>query len=85
MQDLGQEGVQTQLEEAYWDEEGCNFNLGLLACISKQTTGKLDDGTPYTAPEDTRPISMVDTANRLLANAARIRWEQHLARWISAE
>ena len=41
-----------------------------------------DIGDVY-APEGTRPLSIVDTSNRILANAFRHRWEPQLAQWIS--
>ena len=40
-------------------------------------------GDYYEAPS-TRPLSIVNTDNRLLANAARIRWEPILSKWVSA-
>jgi hypothetical protein len=44
-----------------------------------------DDGTPCYLASDTRPLCIVDTANRLMANAARLRWEQHLEGWLAKE
>ena len=85
MQELSSADITAKLEAAYHDEEACTFNLGLLACIPKQTTGVTADGTQVCAVEDTRPISMVDTANRLLANSARLRWEPYLGEWISPD
>ena len=85
MQEMCRDDVQDILDVAYYDEESCNFNLSLLACLPKKTTGTTCDGTPFAAPEDTRPISMVDTANRLLANAVRLRWEPVLGAWVSEE
>ena len=65
--------------------EGHPFNLGLLVCIPK----KVDEhhpqhGAVYTA-EGTRPLSIVDIANRILANAYRYRWQPTLAAWVSPE
>lgn len=85
LQELQRTDGTALLEEAYRDETGCHFNLGLMACIPKVTTGVSPGGTAYVSPADTRPISMVDTANRLMANAARLRWESHLGAWISSE
>ena len=34
---------------------------------------------------DTRKLCIVDTANRLLANAARLRWEQNISGWLASE
>ena len=75
-----------RLEQAYHDDHsnaGHAFNVGLLVCIPKSSSGALADGTPYYAPANTRPLALVDTSNRLIANAARFRWEPLLAAWVS--
>ena len=83
MQDLSKEQSGDLLEEAYRDEADCNFNLGLLCCLPKKADGTTDTGLPIFTADSTRPLSIVDTANRLLANAARLRWEGMLERWLS--
>ena len=40
------------------------------------------EGCPVYLAEDTRPLCIVDTANRLLTSAARIRWERLFCRWL---
>lgn len=85
LRELGQENGIEQLEAAYHDSAGCDFNMGLLACIPKATTGTTAAGQAYVSPADTRPISMVDTSNRIMANAARLRWEGNLGAWICNE
>ena len=74
----GPEAIQA-LESAYWDEVDCPFNLGLVACIPKGDPLRDAGGVAYFHPGDFRPISMVDTAKRLMASAARIRWKRPLA------
>jgi hypothetical protein len=55
-----------------------NFNLGLLCCLAKGD-GELDeDGRCYHPASGTRPLAIVDTVNRLVANAMRLAWE---GRW----
>ena len=76
LKELESEQGTEHLETAYVDEPACQFNLGLLACIPK-VTGQV------VAPDETRPISMVDTSNRLLASAARLRWERILGAWVA--
>ena len=71
------------LERAYGDEDACNFNKGLLCCIPKQADGELANGTEYFQAGNTRPLSIVGTSNRPLANAARYRWEPIFADWVS--
>ena len=59
------------------------FNLGILTCIGKRPIGQEEGvGDVYDAA-GTRPLSIVDTANRLIASAYRLRWEPHLASWVS--
>jgi hypothetical protein len=59
------------------------FNLGILCCLPKKTTGVDEDvGEFYEAPA-TRPLSLVNTDNRILASAARIRWEPTFSLWVS--
>ena len=47
---------------------GEDFNLALMVCIPKCADGLLEDNMPYYAPGGTRPISIVDSANRILAS-----------------
>ena len=55
----------------------------LLHCICKCPVDQQEGvGDVYEAA-GTRPLSIVDTANRLIASAYRIRWEPCLASWVS--
>ena len=56
-----------------------SFNLGILACIPK---GSGDDPPDASA---TRPLSIVNTDNRILASSRRIRWEPILEEWVSGD
>ena len=59
-----------------------DFNLGLLFCIPKTAT--FEDpilGSVYAA-EATRPISVTDVSNRILASAYKRRWEPIISCWI---
>ncbi len=59
------------------------FNFATLALIPKKTAGTSDDGTHYFRPEDFRPLSIVNTDNRLMANAYRLRIDPILERGVS--
>jgi len=85
LQTLSRPGAADVLRSAYADEsaDGHEFNLGILCCLPKRPSGNTENGTPYYAPENTRPLSIVNCDNRLLANAARIRWEEPLNTWVS--
>ena len=85
LQDLMHPNSAHILDEAYADEADCFFNLGFLCCLPKQATGSTEDGANIYTPENTRPLSIVDTANRILANSARLRWERLLEAWLSPE
>ena len=57
------------------DETGHDFNLGLLVCLGKKPESHDDiHGDIYT-PDSTRPLSIVNTDNRIIANAAKHCWE----------
>ena len=56
------------------DEGGHDFNLGILYCLPPKLEGIDADLGEYYEAVATRPLSLVNTDNQLLANAARIRW-----------
>ena len=61
-----------------WD-----FNFAYLWLLPNKPTGALADGRKYYAGEHTRPLSIVNTDNRLLASAVRLVVEEPFGRWIS--
>jgi hypothetical protein len=74
------------LREAYHDEgesQQHDFNLGRLVCLVKTISGCHEELGEYCIPEGTRPLSIVNTDNRIITNAARLRWEPILDKWIS--
>ena len=50
------------------DAPADDFNLAYMVCISKEDEGISADGMPYCSAGGTRPISIVDAANRVLAS-----------------
>ena len=73
------------LQAAYHDElvEGLHgYNLGKLVCLPKKASGVDEHGLEYYAPEDTRPLTLVNCDNRIIANATRLQWEVHLQPWV---
>jgi len=84
-QALAQPQATRGLEEAYADEivAGRDFNLGILCYIPKRPSGNTEEGTPYYAPGNTRPLSIVNTDSRLIASAARLRRGTPLNDWVS--
>ena len=86
-QAMQQPDFSEQVREAYdlQPQQPHPFNLGTLVCLPKKAVAHHDELGDVFTPEGTRPLSIVDTANRLLANAFRRRWEPILARWISPE
>ena len=85
-QTLSEDQVERMLQNAYCDEGDAgrhDFNLGTLVCLPKKATGFDDRAGEYYAAESTRPLSIVNTDNRIIANAARLRWEPHYNTWIS--
>ena len=76
----------TKLQAAYYDEKKArphNFNLSTLVCLPKAPAGSDGDSGDFYDPEGTRPLSVVNCDNRLVANAARLRWEKNLEHWVS--
>ena len=66
-------------------DHGDFFNQGLLRCLPKAQAG--DDaveGAFYEA-SSTRPLTIVNTDNRVSASAYRLRWEPILEPWISSQ
>ena len=81
---LSTSGASAEMTAAYADEEfatgmGHGFNHGLLVMTPKAPAGTQADGTPLYAPSGLRPLSLVNCDNRLIASAARLRWELLLA------
>ena len=65
--------------------EGHSFNLGLLICLGKEPRAQDLDHGAVLRESNTRPLRIVNTDNRILANAARLRWERILNPWISPQ
>ncbi len=61
----------------------CDFNRGYLCCLGKKISGEDPDKGSYFTPPSTRPLSVVNTDNRLLANSWRCVLEPIFARWVS--
>ena len=73
------------LQQAYWDEDTRQthlFNESILVCLPKKSTKHLEDGTAIYELGNTRPLNIVNSDNRILASAARNRYETNLAGWI---
>ena len=64
--------------------EHCHdFNASILCLLAKKPIGVDDSAGTYFHPKDTRPLSICNVDNRLLASAARLAWEPILERWVS--
>ena len=55
-----------------------DFNMAMLVCIPKAADGLLKDSTPYYPPAGTRPISIVDASNRILASIFCVMLEKQI-------
>jgi len=88
VRELGKEGHKDLLVEAFSDRSldgRHDFNLSLLCCLPKKPHGCLPEGGEYYRGEDTRPLSLVNVDNRIIANAARLTWEPILDKYISKQ
>jgi hypothetical protein len=61
----------------YW------FNLAFMVFIPKDPSGQTAYGTPYYSADCTRPLSLADTINKLIANTVRIALERFASPRIS--
>ena len=84
---LGSESHRDLLLDAYRDrcgEEAHAFNDSLLCCLPKKPCEIDPEFGEVYAGEDTRPLALVNTDNRIIASAARRCWEPILdKRYIS--
>ena len=78
---LGGSDATALIDEAYADDPS-TYNASLLVCLPKKKAGSLEDGTDYFDAEATRPLALVNTDNRLVAAAAKRRWERALNRFV---
>ena len=60
-----------------------DFNTSFLCCLPKKPSGHDSIVGDFYAPKATRPLSLVNTDNRLMASAARIRVEPTMEAVIS--
>ena len=83
---LGTAEAPQHLNTAYQDGDttttGHQYNHSTLVCLPKKSTTSTADGTKAYTPNNTRPLSIVNCDNRIVASAARNRWEGHLSAWI---
>jgi hypothetical protein len=59
------------------------FNLAFMNFIPKDPSGHTAYGVPYYSPDCTRPLSLADTINKLIANTVRIALERFASSRIS--
>ena len=75
------------LVEAYKDRVNTSgrhgFNLDLLYCLPKKASAVHENMGEYYTPSDTRPLSIVNTDNRIIASAMRLTWEPIFNNWVS--
>ena len=60
-----------------------DFNVSIMCLLPKKATGHDTDMGNFFHPGDTRPLSVSNVDNRMLASAARIAWEPILEEWVS--
>jgi hypothetical protein len=78
-------GGTSDLEHAYSDRSPSqthSFNHSLLCCLPKKEAGMDPEVGAYYSGENTRPLTLVNTDNRLIASSARLAWEPCLEAYI---
>ena len=78
---LASDTATEQLNDAA-DGDGHDFNLSILCCLPKKPRGTDPNLGDFFLPEDTRPLSIVNTDDRIIANACRFRWEPIFNSWV---
>ena len=59
-----------------------DFNFAIMVLLGKKSSGVAPGGVgSFYKPGDTRPLSIVNTDNRIMASAVRFRLEPTLERW----
>jgi len=82
---LMQDGASDTLQEVFAAEDNqCLFNDALMVFLPKKPSG-VWEGVDYYEPGDTRPLSIVNSDNRLMASAVRLRMETVLEPVISED
>ena len=83
--DMAEPDVKEKIRKAYWDENGGTngFNVGILCCIPKGEGEQQEGYGRAFRAEQTRPLSLVDVSNRILASSYKRRWERTLGPWTS--
>ena len=82
---LESEDAAETMRQAYADEcdgTGHGYNLGTLVCLPKAPTGDDPELGAFYQASDTRPLSVVNADNRLVASAMRWRWEEHFGAYV---
>ena len=82
---LGEEDAAEQLRgmDPNTQNEAHSFNLGNMVFLPKKIAGHDPLAGDYYTAADTRPLVIVNTDNRIIANAIRIHLEPIVAQWIS--
>jgi hypothetical protein len=65
-------------------DEVSPFNAAVLICIPKKVVHHSPGGWAYYLPQQLRPLSIVNADNRLVASAARLRYEMPISQAIGS-
>ena len=63
-------------EDNQLETEAHEFNLGLLVCLGKKASMHSAETGYAFKTENTRPLSIVNTDNRLMANSYRLKLDE---------
>ena len=59
------------------------FNASLMVCLPKSAKKQTEQGQDLCTPSETRPITITNADNRVIASAFRLRWEPLLEPLVS--
>jgi hypothetical protein len=81
MKELEEDDAPDRLNNAYGGSH--EFNMGWMVCLPKAPIEIGSDGTEIYDAASTRPLSIVNTDNRLMCSAARLCWDHIFNGWVS--
>jgi exonuclease III len=81
MKELEEDDAPERMNKAYGGSH--EFNMGWMVCLPKVATEIGADGTEIFDAASTRPLSIVNTDNRLMCSAARLCWDHIFNGWVS--
>ena len=82
---LTRDDYQELLQQAYHDTQDDHphhYNYSTMVCLPKKSHTTTSSNKPAFYPQNTRPLNIVSTDNRIVASSARYAWEATFSSWV---